>query len=135
MATIDTRPQVVDIIHYAGDTLTIEVTAPDALVSGKTWNAQVRSTRDSAVIAATFQVTPSTGPGVPTYLTLDSATCASLAGTQGLMARSMEAGVLNAVMRFTGVWDVQISDAGSDPVRTLAQGTLTIELDVTRSAP
>ena len=44
MAVLDTRPQVVDIAHYGGDTLTIRVAAPFSLVDGKEWHSQIRST-------------------------------------------------------------------------------------------
>lgn len=132
MAVIDTRPDQVDIIHYAGDTLTIRVEAPASLTDGMTWLAQVKASRDSATVDAVFEITPPQTPGGPAELVLPAAVTAALGGT-GQVLREMVAGTLAAIQRYQGEWDVQVSDNGLDPVKTLAQGTLTIELDVTRS--
>lgn len=132
MAVIDTRPDTVDIIHYAGDTLTIRVEAPASLTDGMTWLAQIKATRDSPTVDAVFNITPPQSSGGPAYLELPAAKTSELAGT-GQVLREMVAGQLAAIQRYSGEWDVQVSDNGADPVKTLAQGTLTIELDVTRS--
>lgn len=132
MAVIDTRPDTVDIIHYGGDTLTIRVEAPAGVTDGMDWAAQVKASRDVDVVDAEFDITPPVTPGGPAYLVLPSAVCKALTAT-GAVAREMVDGRMAVVQRYTGEWDVQVSAAGSDPVRTLAQGALTIELDVTRS--
>lgn len=125
MAQLDTRPQVVDIAHYAGDTLTLQITAPSGLISGMDWTAQIRGNRESGQVDAAFTITP-TGTGAT--LTLSAAESRRLAesGAQTNSARGQ-------VLRYTGAWDVQVAaPGGGDPVTTLAQGTLTIDLDVTR---
>lgn len=127
MAMLDVVPDTVDIRAYAGDTLTIRVTAPDALVGGLDWLAQVRTTDTDTTVAATFDITPPAVPDGPAYLVLPAATTRLLAGTLG-----RELPTTRSIIRFTGVWDVQVSDAGSDPVTTLARGQLTIDMDVSR---
>lgn len=113
MADFDTRPTEVNIDHYGGDTLTIRVNIDAAVVAGRVWNAQVRTARTSQAIAATFSIIED---GTGADVTLSSDDCKALS-SRG---------------RFTGVWDVQLSAAGADPVTTLAQGDLVIHPDVTR---
>jgi len=131
MATIDNRPDTVDIFHYAGDTLTIKVEAPAGLTDGKTWLAQVKTSRASPTVDALFTITAPTSSGGPAYLMLPAAVTAQLAGT-GATVRKMQAGTMAVVQSYVGEWDVQVSVNGLDPVTTLCQGALTIELDVTR---
>ena len=116
MTNIDSRPQVVDIDHYAGDTLTLHVTIDDAVVAGRTFTAQVRNKLDSQRVDAEFEVIPDlTGASI----VLLSADC------QRLAKRG----------KYTGFWDVQLAEAdGSDPVTTLAHGELRIHQDVTRTS-
>mgnify|MGYP001324588473 CR=1 FL=1 len=115
MPDFDTTPTEVNIKHYAGDTLPIWVGVTAEVVAGRDWNAQVRTSRTTAKIAATFTVAPeATGA----WLTLAAADCKALAAR----------GVWN------GYWDVQLSAAGLDPVTTLATGELEIHPDVTRLA-
>jgi hypothetical protein len=137
MATIDTRPKVVDIIHYGGDTLIIRIEAPASVTDGKVWDAHVKTAAGTTVPAAEFDITPPTVQGGPAFLTLPSATCAALvAGQPVLMRRTQEVSTREitnyAIKTFTGVWDCQVSVAHSDPVRTLVKGALTIEQDVTQ---
>jgi len=40
---IDTRPTVINIEHYGGDTLSLHVTIDPLVEAGRTWTAQVRS--------------------------------------------------------------------------------------------
>lgn len=133
MADVDTRPEVVNITHYAGDTLTISVTAPASVVEGQVWSAQVRPSRDpTAPLDATFTITPPTVADGPAFLVLSSVDCARLAGTGVVVQRTWK-GTTYAVQTYTGEWDCQVAaPGGPDPVRTLVQGTLTIEADVTR---
>lgn len=134
MAVIDTRPDTVDIIHYAGDTLTIRVEAPASLTDGMTWLAQIKSNREDQQVDAVFEITPPQTPGGPAFLVLPAAVTDGL-GNTGQVTREMVAGTLASIQRYTGQWDVQVSDNGLDPVKTLAQGSITIELDVTRIKP
>jgi hypothetical protein len=114
MSSIDTRPQLVDIDHYAGDTLTLHVKIDAALVAGREWAAQVRVRRTNLQPDASFSV-ETTVDGAD--ITLSTADC------QRLARRG----------RFTGFWDVQLYVPGrEDPVTTLAQGSLRIHTDVTR---
>ena len=131
MTTIDTTPQWVDIKHLVGDTLTIEVTAPASITDGKVWEAQIRSTRDAAVVDASFTITPPAVSGGPAYLELSAATTRALASL-GTFLREMKGTRAVSIQRYTGEFDVQLSVAGSDPVTTLVQGSLTLDLDVTR---
>lgn len=113
MPDFDTRPTEVNVDHYGGDTLSLYVRVDAAIVAGREWNAQVRTARTSQTIAAVFTVLPDAG-GATIQLASDDC--------KRLSARGL----------FTGVWDVQLSNAGSDPVTTLAQGELRIHPDVTR---
>jgi hypothetical protein len=133
MAVLDARPQNVDCSIYAGDTFTLAVIAPAELVEGMTWLAQVRAAPDATQVDATWTVTPPTTPGGPAYITLPSATTTLLAQSAPLV-RSSRAASAPSVQRYQGVWDCQVSAAGQDPVKTLVKGTLTIDLDVSRSS-
>jgi hypothetical protein len=116
MPKFDTRPTIVDIDHYAGDTLVIRINVSAAVVAGRTWKAQARDARTDTAVAGEFDVLPdSTGCTIQ----LPSAICQSLAAT--------------AVWK--GFWDVQVYDTvGSpDPVTTFAGGALNIHPDVTRT--
>lgn len=141
MATLDTRPDTVDISHYGGDTLTITVTAPESLVGGREWSAQIRTTRDAANVDAQFVITPPAEPNGPAYLVLPASECRRLVGQAAALMtrrtiapRGPEVNPL-ALGKYSGVWDCQITGpGGTDPVRTLAQGSITIDLDVTRTS-
>jgi hypothetical protein len=134
MATIDTRPAVVDIVHYAGDTLTIRLSAPASITDGMAWKAEVRATRDSGTPDAVFTITAPETSGGDAFLELSAAdTKALVSGSAMTTVRTMTApSQLSMIQKYVGVWDVQVSAAGLDPVRTLAHGSLTIELDVTQ---
>ena len=108
---IDLRPAKEDILAYAGDTLPIRVTVadPDGLLVGATWAAQVRKKRADTEAAATFVVEVESDTVVT--LTLSSEDTQALAG-------------------FKGEWDCQVSYNGTK--RTVAQGAITIDYDVTR---
>lgn len=116
MPNIDSRPQVIDIDHYAGDTLTLHVKVPALVVDGRAWTAQVRSRTDSQRIAATFQITE-TAEGADVVLLSEDC--------QRLAKRG----------KFVGMWDVQLAGVGgADPVTTLVYGELRIHPDVTRTS-
>ena len=137
-AILDALPDAVDLACLGGDTFTFTVTAPAALVSGKEWLAQIRSTSDAAAVDATFTITPPTVADGPAYLTLPAAETARLLEGAPLVRVYRKAsgrGVTTSAMlpQYTGVWDVQVSGVGgADPVTTLAAGKITITLDVSR---
>lgn len=132
MATLDTRPDPVDLLLYGGDTFTLTVTAPALLTDGASWSAQIRGSRDAATVDAVFLITVPEYSGGPAYLTLDAETTTTLVNGGAIIRRRVGREV-RAIQQYLGEWDCQVSADGDDPVRTLVQGTITIELDVTRS--
>lgn len=132
MTDIDLRPKVMNLLAYAGDTVAFTVTIPWANAAGKDWKAQVRRTRDQAEPDAEFIITPPAGDGDPAYVLLAAIDTKRLAGQAPAVRAMSAAGSLAEMRVYSGVYDVQISDGGSDPVNTLVQGSLTIELDVSR---
>lgn len=132
MAALDTRPKVQDINAYGGDTLTIKITAPDSITAGKTWNAHLKTVRESEITDAEFEITPPEVPGGPAYLVLSSAVTTALVEGMPLGTVRNPDGTTKAAKKYQGVYDCQISLAGLDPVRTLVQGTITLDQDVTR---
>ena len=133
MAALNTRPKVQDIDAYGGDTLTIKITAPDSLTAGKTWNAQLKTTRDSDVVDAEFVITPPETPGGPAYLVLTAAMTSALVEGMPIANIRNAVGVTVAAKQYTGEYDCQISMNGLDPVRTLVQGKIVLDQDVTRT--
>lgn len=116
MPDIDTRPQAVNIDHYAGDTLSLKITVPTEVVAGRTWQAQVRSRPDAQRLDATFRIVPEAWGAT---VILEHEDC------QRLARRG----------KYVGYWDVQLAEAdGSDPVTTLAFGVLRVHSDVTRTS-
>lgn len=140
MATIDTRPEVVNIYSVSGNTLTIKVRTPVLYTVGMEWTAQVRSTSNAATVDAEFVVTPGTSPDpqeAVTYLSLSSSVTAHLCHDHGVLTKVRPKGstVENTIMRYTGQYDIQLSGpGGTDPVITVGSGELIIDLDVTRAA-
>jgi hypothetical protein len=124
---LSTIPDAVDVHHYGGDTLPLLIECPASYVAGRDWNAQVRSSRDAAEVDATFVVTAG-ATADETYLTLPGAVVAELLATKGVQVRVDG----KLILRYTGVWDAQVSDGGLDPISTVAQGALIIDQDVTR---
>lgn len=121
MATLDTSPKIVDLIGYAGDTLTVMVTAATAVIAGRVWTAQIRASAGAASVDATFTITVPTVTDGPAFLVLPASET----------ARLFSSGVGKV---YAGVWDCQLAPAGGgDPVTTLVQGRITIPADVTRS--
>ena len=113
MSNLSTMPAEVNIEHYAQDTLVIHIKIDDEVIAGRVFNAHVRSQRTSRKVDAEFDV----------FLT---ATGADLVLTAEASAPLTKRGV------YDGFWDVQLSDAGEDPITTLGQGSLTLNPDVTR---
>lgn len=139
MANIDTRPQVVNINHLSGNTLTIKVKTPVLYGAGLVWTAQVRRTSNADLVDATFSVAAGTSPDPEEavhYLSLSSATTAHLCQDFGVLTTVRDKGSVaeNTIKRYTGRYDIQISGPnGTDPVITLGTGELLIDLDVTRT--
>ena len=137
MGAIDVRPQVVDISAYACDTLSFTVNVSDGFADGKEWHGEIRAVRGQAVADAEFTITPQTGGAV---VSLSAAQTRALAEA-GVVVQSAPPSRYGAtpqaaaVVRYTGEWDVQISQGGADPVTTLAQGSITIDMDVTDPTP
>lgn len=133
MVTLNTIPEIADIAHYGGDTLNVEVRAPAELTDGMNWAAQVRTTRESDLIDATFVIQPPVIPGGAAHLMLSSVDVSRLIGTAPVVMKRLPTGLMVEVKRYTGEWDCQVyHPTNPDPVKTLAQGKLTIEIDVTR---
>jgi hypothetical protein len=122
-------PDQVDLELYAGDTFTRRIVVHDpALTEGCTWVGEIRRPRDSATVDEVFTIVPDVDGGATMSLTAEQ--------TRALA----EIGVVRAagkraarVVRYSGEWDVQVSKTGY--VRTLVQGVLTVDLDVTRDTP
>lgn len=133
MAVLESIPDVVDIHHYAGDTLTIKITAPEALVGGREWSGQIRDVRTDSDVGAEFQITEPTVAGGPAYVTLLSADSRRLVESGVLIRVARGPGQFAMILRYSGQWDVQVAGAGGvDPVTTLVQGSIVLDLDVTR---
>lgn len=132
MAMLDLRPQVVDVYGYAGDTLEIAISVPTNYINGRTFNAQVRPAVGSTELSATFEVTEPVEPNGPAFIRLPSSITRELVqGPAAKRVRLRETGVTFEVVRFSGVWDCQLSLGGLDPVRTVSKGSLYIDMDVT----
>jgi len=135
MATISTIPTIVDITHYGGDTFTLEVKAAPEVTEGQSWNADIKLARDSDIVDASFSIIPPPAGGGSAYLTLSSVDSARLVANAAVVTRRSPSGVQLSIKKYTGVWDCQVSHpVDPDPVRTLVQGTFSIEVDVTRPA-
>jgi hypothetical protein len=139
VSEIDTRPDSVDVFHYAGDTLTLKIEVDDDLADGMEWTAQVRASRDASAPDAEFEIDLIEDGA---SLTLTAATTTELATVSGILLSGPTLRTANPVafaagatqmLRYSGVWDVQIAaPGGGDPVISLAQGVLTIDMDVSR---
>jgi hypothetical protein len=138
---INTTPTVVDLIHYAGDTLNLEVRFPAGYVAGRIWTAQVRSDVLATTIDATFTITLGATQDDPVILTLPSSVTRSLVTSPTLMTAKVTMpgqpttqAVGDVLPSYAGVWDAQLAPSGGgDPTTTVARGSLRLTLDVTRA--
>lgn len=133
---IDSTPDVHDITHYAGDTLTLAITVPAGFADGYTWKAVLKANRETGTpVDATFDIVLPVVPGDPGFVTLTAAECTRLA-RMGTVQKSKRRGVHSQVMAYNGEYDIQLSPPlpALDPVTTIVQGGLTLELDVTTDA-
>jgi len=124
MITIDTRPASANILLYAGDTFEFYVKT-DTDYSLHTWTAQVRDTHDGPELASfTIGANVVEGPLFTRLLTLTDQDTRDIADAGTVRAARGFATV------FKGVWDVQVELNGV--TKTLVQGDVTVEQDVTR---
>ena len=127
---INLVPDLVNIVGYSGDTLTVNVIISDpAYDDGAVWAAQVRCSTGSSVVLEDFGITllPS-GDGA--CLTLTPLQTRRL-NDSGTIRRGQGCTVYQT---FDGVWDVQILKPDGT-VTTLARGSIQIVEDVTRVGP
>lgn len=120
MTDIDTRPTVVNIFHYAGDTLTMQINT-NGLFGAGTWTGQVRAQRDQPV-DATFTITPN-AEGASAVLSAADAEALSMLGVPVTVD-----GI--PYTRYTGVYDIQVTEGAV--VATVVRGTITVDSDVTQ---
>jgi hypothetical protein len=143
MSVMDARPSGVEIRGYAGDTLTFYVNSDDEF-SGYTWSGQVRLTHDESVADADFTIgatTSYTDNGITRYRTpitlsaTDTRDLADLAVETDIVPQYVKINgvktTLSSVRTYSGVWDVQIIQGSV--TKTIVQGTIIIDADVTRS--
>ena len=141
--TLDTTPAVVNVIHYAGDTLVIEVRTQPGFVAGRIWTGQLRANTLATTVDAVFTVILGATEDDPVTLMLPSSVTRGLVTppTTGLLqvapsmpglpsVRAVDSAQLPS---YNGVWDVQLAPVGGgDPTTTVARGAILITLDVTR---
>ena len=127
---VDTRPKWVDLIGYAGDTLTLRVNFSDpSYDDGCTWTGQVRRTPVPAG-------TPTAPDAEFTFTMTSTGAIATLAGeAMDLLVDTYgEDAAWNGVTErlYCGRYDIQISRPGF--TKTLFRGSLTVGPDITESA-
>lgn len=115
-------PSSLDLALYAGDGVSLIFTLNDSSgnpldVTG-TVEAQIRHKRDDTDPLATFTADLTNHAAGEVVLSLTGAESAVL--------------VVAGTDQFTGVWDMQWTKAGGEPV-TVLQGAITCDADVTRS--
>src|SRR6188768_2612741 len=114
---LNTRPEEVDVEAYAGDTTTIKIVAPTALVGGMVWHAGIKARRSSSKNDASFVVTPPEVAGGPAYITLTSEDSLALMGIANARAQEANAPSQHSVVNeYIGYWNCQISSDTDDPV-------------------
>lgn len=117
---ISLLPEQLDLVLYAGDVASLQLTVTDNAgepkpIAGEV-TAQIRKTRLDAEVMAEFNADLTNGP---TGIVL-----ISLSGEQ-------TAALITDKPVFKGVWDVQWKKTDSEPI-TLAQGKVECNADVTR---
>lgn len=127
--TIDTRPMTADLKIYGGDTFEVYVITVDDF-STWTWTAQVRKTHGGTVDASfTIGADEMDGGFHKRLLTLSATDTRDLVDAPGALQNKAVA-PMGFVTAYRGIWDVQVENSGV--VKTLAQGDVTVESDVTR---
>ena len=120
---ISLLPETLDLKIYGGDgvRLRLVVTSPDGQPVNLTGEiaAEIRESRINPTSKATFAVEITDAAGGIAYISLTGDQTAALHGLP------------SPIERFTGVWDVQWTPDGAEPV-TILQGSVESSLDVTR---
>jgi len=132
MATLSQLPDQVDLAFVAGDTFRVRVRVLDPNTDNPLplteygFLAEIAKLPERAVVAE-FDVTPDPNNA-------STAVILSLSSTETAVLPSMGDG-----QQFTGIWDLEVTfppdagqPAGSGDVRTVAKGTVTCVLDVSR---
>lgn len=115
MTDLNTLPEIINIDHYGGNTLTLHIKADAATIAGRSFSAQVRSRATASKIDAAFSV----------LVTAEGA---------DIILSSADAAQLTLRGLYEGVWDVQLEPpTGVDPITTLACGEFRVHPDVTRA--
>lgn len=139
MPVIDARPQGVELKAYAGDTFAFKIIV-DYDYSAYTWTGHIRSNHTDQEIDTTFDFGTLTAVDgkweIPVSL--------SAAKTQALADLVVESNVpaqiviigavkstKTSVQTYYGVWDIQVQL--DDVVKTLVQGSILVDSDVTRN--
>ena len=127
MATLTQLPDQVDLSFVAGDTFRIRVRVVDPESSAALPLAEYSFLAEIAkmperTIVAEFEVTPD--PDDPT-----AAVILTLSPTETAVLPGMGDG-----KEFKGIWDLEVTFPNDD-VRTVANGTVTCILDVSRPGP
>lgn len=135
MTSIDLRPSTLDILAYAGDTITLYIRT-DVDYSSATWagsikdSSNVGETEVASFVFGTTTLDTQTGTWV-TPAKVEEADTAALFDT----ANAGNTG--QPPVPYTGVWDIQVTyddpiDEGAlTDVLTLVKGQITIEGDIT----
>lgn len=125
MPPISLLPQVLDLQLYGGDGVELRIVVTDSdgapLPLTGAIDAQIRTSRTSGEEAAVFAADLVEADTGIVYLSLTGAQTGALHGTPPQQPTE----------RFQGVWDVQWTPTGAEPV-TLVQGSVESSLDVTR---
>ena len=117
-------PEILDLSLYGGDGVELRLVVTDT--GGEpvdltgTIDAQIRSTRTSSTESAVFDADLTDSDTGVVILSLTGAQTEGLHGNPNTPSE-----------RFSGVWDVQWTPQGAEPV-TLIQGKVESALDVTR---
>lgn len=143
MSVMDARPSGVELRGYAGDTLSFYVTS-DEEFSGYTWAGQVRTDHVDSTVDVSFSIGATTSyivGGVTRYRTpvtlaaADTRTLADLAVEENAVPQYVKINgvrtTLSSLPTYTGVWDIQVTQGSI--TKTIVQGTIIIDADVTRS--
>lgn len=122
-APISLLPETLDLKLYGGDGVQLRLVVTDSL--GEPVNltgaiaAQIRDSRVNPTPKVSFATQITDAEGGIAVISLTGVQTASLHGSAG-------------IERFTGVWDVQWTPVGAEPV-TIIQGAVESSLDVTRA--
>jgi len=110
------KPAIQNLTMVRGDTESIVVTMLSSSntpidITGRTYRAQIRTTKDATIIDGSFTCTITNGPA-------------------GEVTCSMSAGSTASLAAGTHYWDLEETSAGV--VSTVLAGTVTVLADVTR---